>query len=56
MGELADAWSAAGHGNLWSSVPEVIEMQREAGAAGAIHGAALNGALATTLTASQGCC
>src|ERR671924_761367 len=54
MGELADAWSAAGRVNLWGTVPQVIEMQSEGGAAGAIHGALQTGALATTFTASQG--
>jgi pyruvate-ferredoxin/flavodoxin oxidoreductase len=54
MGELADAWSASGRTNLWGQVPEVIEMQSEAGAAGAVHGAVQKGALATTFTASQG--
>jgi pyruvate-ferredoxin/flavodoxin oxidoreductase len=54
MGELSDAWSAAGRPNLWGTVPEVVEMQSEAGAAGAIHGAVQRGALATTFTASQG--
>ena len=54
MGEHADAWSAAGKPNLWGSVPEVIEMQSEAGAAGALHGALQTGALSTTFTASQG--
>src|SRR5450756_533522 len=54
MGELADAWSAAGQPNLWGTVPEVIEMQSEAGAAGALHGALMAGALCTTFTASQG--
>jgi pyruvate-ferredoxin/flavodoxin oxidoreductase len=54
MGELADEWSAAGRQNLWGTVPEVIEMQSEAGAAGAVHGALQAGALATTFTASQG--
>ena len=54
MGELADAWSAAGRENLWGAVPEVIEMQSEGGAAGALHGALQAGALATTFTASQG--
>jgi pyruvate-ferredoxin/flavodoxin oxidoreductase len=54
MGELADAWAAAGRPNLWGDVPEVVEMQSEAGAAGVVHGAALKGALATTFTASQG--
>src|SRR5579859_1687689 len=54
MGELADAWSAAGQPNVWGTVPEVIEIQSEAGAAGALHGALLTGALCTTFTASQG--
>ena len=54
MGELADAWSASGETNLWGAVPEVIEMQSEAGAAGVLHGAVSTGALATTFTASQG--
>src|SRR5262245_22060660 len=54
MGELADAWSAQNKPNLWGTVPHVIEMQSEAGAAGAIHGALQTGALATTCTASQG--
>ncbi|MFN7940231.1 MAG: pyruvate:ferredoxin (flavodoxin) oxidoreductase [Thermoanaerobaculia bacterium] len=54
MGELADAWSAEGRRNLWGMVPEVVEMQSEGGAAGAVHGALAVGALATTFTASQG--
>ncbi len=54
MGELADAWAVAGEPNLWGSVPEVVEMQSEAGAAGVLHGALQTGALATTFTASQG--
>src|SRR5260370_42590163 len=54
MGELADAWSATGRNNLWGTVPQVMEMQSEGGAAGAIHGALQTGALATTFTASQG--
>jgi len=54
MGEFADAWSAAGRTNLWGSVPHIIEMQSEAGAAGALHGALQKGSLATTFTASQG--
>ena len=54
MGELADAWSAAAQPNLWGSVPEVVEMQSEAGAAGALHGALTAGAMCTTFTASQG--
>ena len=54
MGEHADDWSAQGRTNLWGLVPDVIEMQSEAGAAGAIHGALQAGSLATTFTASQG--
>ena len=54
MGELADAWSALGRTNLWGAVPNVVEMQSEGGAAGALHGALQAGALATTFTASQG--
>ena len=54
MAELADGWSAAGRPNLFGTVPEVIEMQSEAGAAGTLHGATTRGALATTFTASQG--
>ncbi|MBK8798772.1 MAG: pyruvate:ferredoxin (flavodoxin) oxidoreductase [Anaerolineales bacterium] len=54
MGELADAWSAAGIRNLWGSVPTVVEMQSEGGAAGAVHGALQTGSLTTTFTASQG--
>src|SRR5438477_4414251 len=54
MGELADEWSAAGNRNIWGTVPEVVEMQSEAGAAGTVHGALQAGALSTTFTASQG--
>jgi pyruvate-ferredoxin/flavodoxin oxidoreductase len=54
MGEHADAWSTKGRLNLWGSVPEVVEMQSEAGAAGALHGAIQKGALGTTFTSSQG--
>jgi pyruvate-ferredoxin/flavodoxin oxidoreductase len=54
MGELADAWSAGGETNLWGAVPEVVELQSEAGAAGTLHGALQTGALGTTFTASQG--
>ena len=54
MGEFADAWMAAGVKNLWQTVPTVIEMQSEGGAAGAVHGALQTGALSTTFTASQG--
>jgi pyruvate-ferredoxin/flavodoxin oxidoreductase len=54
MAELADAQASDGVTNLWGTVPEVVEMQSEAGAAGTLHGATLRGALATTYTASQG--
>ncbi len=54
MGELADELSARGETNLWGTVPNVTEMQAEAGAAGAVHGALTAGALTTTFTASQG--
>jgi pyruvate-ferredoxin/flavodoxin oxidoreductase len=54
MGEYADEWSAQKRKNIWGLVPRVVEMQSEAGAAGAIHGAVQAGALATTFTASQG--
>ncbi len=54
MGEWADAWSAATKPNIWGTIPSVIEMQSEGGAAGAIHGALQGGTLAATFTASQG--
>lgn len=54
MAELADEWSASGRPNIWGSVPTVVEMQSEGGAAGALHGALQSGALSTTFTASQG--
>ncbi|MEO5966277.1 MAG: pyruvate:ferredoxin (flavodoxin) oxidoreductase, partial [Candidatus Limnocylindrales bacterium] len=54
MAEYCDDWSAAHKPNLWGAVPTVIEMQSEAGAAGAVHGALQKGALTTTFTASQG--
>ena len=54
MGEWADQWAAEKRPNLWGTVPSVIEMQSEAGAAGAVHGALQTGSLATTFTASQG--
>ena len=54
MGEWADAWSAAKQKNLWGVIPQVQEMQSEAGAAGACHGSLQAGALTTTFTASQG--
>jgi pyruvate-ferredoxin/flavodoxin oxidoreductase len=54
MGELSDTWAAQGIPNAWGAVPQVIEMQSEGGAAGAVHGALQAGALATTFTSSQG--
>ncbi|HEU5245599.1 MAG TPA: pyruvate:ferredoxin (flavodoxin) oxidoreductase [Candidatus Udaeobacter sp.] len=54
MGEWADSWSSGGVKNLWHTVPEIVEMQSEAGAAGVIHGALQTGALSTTFTSSQG--
>jgi pyruvate-ferredoxin/flavodoxin oxidoreductase len=54
MGEWADQWAAERRPNLWGTVPTVVEMQSEGGAAGALHGALQTGALATTFTASQG--
>ncbi len=54
MGEFADQWSAEGQENIWGSVPMVVEMQAEGGAAGAVHGSLQAGALTTTFTASQG--
>ncbi len=54
MGEWADEWSAKGRPNIWGTVPTVVEMQSEAGASAALHGALQGGALATTFTAAQG--
>jgi pyruvate-ferredoxin/flavodoxin oxidoreductase len=54
MGEWADQWASEGVRNIWGTVPQVVEMQSEGGAAGAVHGALQTGALATTFTASQG--
>ena len=54
MGELSDQYSAQQRANIWGTVPHVVEMQSEAGAAGAVHGALTTGALTTTFTASQG--
>ncbi|MBS1518651.1 MAG: pyruvate:ferredoxin (flavodoxin) oxidoreductase [Bacteroidetes bacterium] len=54
MGELSDSWSSAGQKNLWGTIPVVIEMQSEGGAAGTVHGALQSGSLTTTFTASQG--
>ncbi len=54
MGEFADSWSSKNEKNIWGTVPDVIEMQSEGGAAGAVHGALQTGALTTTFTSSQG--
>ena len=54
LGEMPDAWAAAGRKNIFGTVPSVVEMQSEAGAAGAVHGSLQAGALTTTFTASQG--
>ena len=54
MGELADTWATQGRANVWGNIPEVVEMQSEAGAAGAVHGSLQGGALTGTFTASQG--
>ena len=54
MGEWADGWASEGRPNLWGTVPQVVEMQSEAGAAGVVHGSLQAGALTTTFTASQG--
>src|SRR5215469_7683492 len=54
MGESADEWSQQKKKNIWGTVPRVVELQSEAGAAGTLHGAIQTGALGTTFTASQG--
>ncbi len=54
MGELADEWSSNEIANIYGEIPKIVEMQSEAGAAGAIHGALQGGALASTFTCSQG--
>ncbi len=54
MGEWADEWSSQGKTNVWKTIPSVIEMQSEGGAAGAVHGSLQAGSLTTTFTASQG--
>ncbi len=54
MGEWSDQWSSASEKNIWGSVPNVVEMQSEGGAAGAVHGSLQGGALTTTFTSSQG--
>src|SRR5246127_4162759 len=54
MAELADEWSSQQRPNVFGTIPTVVEMQSEGGAAGALHGALQAGALATTFTSSQG--
>ncbi len=54
MAELADEWSSQGRTNIWGGVPQVVQLQSEAGAAGTVHGALMAGSLTTTFTASQG--
>jgi len=54
MGEWADEWASLKIPNIWGTVPDVIEMQSEGGASGAVHGALQTGSLSTTFTASQG--
>jgi pyruvate-ferredoxin/flavodoxin oxidoreductase len=54
MAELCDEWAARRITNIWGNIPEVVEMQHEGGAAGAVHGSLQAGALTTTFTASQG--
>ncbi|MCX7895326.1 MAG: hypothetical protein N2447_05145, partial [Thermoanaerobaculum sp.] len=54
MGEFSDEWSAQGRTNIWGTVPQVTEMQSEAGAIAAVHGALQAGSLTTTFTAAQG--
>src|ERR1700752_2952516 len=54
MAEVCDEWASRRKPNLWGAIPEMAEMQSEAGAAGAVHGALQAGALSTTFTASQG--
>ena len=54
MGELPDQWASEDIKNIWNTTPQIVTMQSEGGAAGAVHGALQTGALATTFTASQG--
>src|SRR5574341_64598 len=54
MGEFADEWASKSLPNIWETVPLVVELQSEGGAAGAVHGALQTGSLTTTFTASQG--
>ena len=56
MAEFCDEWAAAGKKNLWGEIPRIVELQSEAGVAGAVHGGLLGGALTTTFTASQDSC
>jgi len=56
MGEFADQWAAERVPNIWGTIPTVVEMQSEGGAAGAVHGALQTGALATTFTLPKACC
>ena len=54
MAEWCDEWASRKGKNLWGTIPHVVEMESEGGAAGAVHGALATGALTTTFTASQG--
>ena len=54
MAELVDEWAAQGQKNMFGETVKVVEMQSEAGAAGAVHGSLQSGALTTNFTASQG--
>ena len=54
MGESSESWAAIDRKNIWNTVPSIVELQSEAGAAGTVHGALQTGSLATTFTASQG--
>src|SRR5512133_2774555 len=54
MGEFSDDWSARRRTNIWGGVPQIVEMQSEAGAIGSVHGALQAGAMCTTFTSSQG--
>jgi len=54
MGEFSDQWSSDGQPNIWGTIPQVVELQSEAGAAGALHGALQGGSLGTTFTSAQG--
>ena len=54
MAEVSDEWAAQGKKNIFGQTVKLVEMQSEAGAAGAVHGSLAAGALTTTYTASQG--